>query len=244
MTDNNQKKSDGNKGNDKKKNPYLIYWIYAAIGIAIIGVQLFLGSNPTQKIQSQRTFLQLMEDGYVENVTLWRNVGRVDFKLSDEGRVAINGGDYSGGDYDLIKRVLEGSNNSFAASDPKLSFDIASVESFLKDFDKVNDDREKNGFEPVSYRVDEEHNYIGQIFSFLLPIIIIVAIWMFIFRRMSGGIGGRGNQMFNIGKSKAQVFEKGKGTDVTFKDVAGLKGAKEEVQEIVDFLKNPKRYTA
>ncbi|MFN5846060.1 MAG: ATP-dependent zinc metalloprotease FtsH, partial [Flavobacteriia bacterium] len=90
----------------------------------------------------------------------------------------------------------------------------------------------------------EEINYIGNILSFILPIIILVVIWMFVMRRMTGGGGGgAGGQIFNIGKSKAQVYEKGKTTNITFKDVAGLQGAKEEIVEIVEFLKNPKKYT-
>jgi cell division protease FtsH len=77
----------------------------------------------------------------------------------------------------------------------------------------------------------------------MLPILIFVGIWFFIMKRMSGGAGGAGGQIFNIGKSKAQLFDKEKGTNVTFDDVAGLEGAKEEVQEIVDFLKKPQKYT-
>ena len=77
-----------------------------------------------------------------------------------------------------------------------------------------------------------------------LPIIVIIAIWIFIMRRMSGGVGGGpGSQIFSIGKSKAKLFDENSDIKITFKDVAGLEGAKEEVQEIVDFLKNPKKYT-
>ena len=78
----------------------------------------------------------------------------------------------------------------------------------------------------------------------MLPFIVIIAIWIFIMRRMSAGGGGAGGQIFNIGKSKAKLFDANSQVKVTFKDVAGLEGAKEEVQEIVDFLKNPKKYTA
>ena len=95
----------------------------------------------------------------------------------------------------------------------------------------------------LSYQAVKETDWLGQIIGFLLPIIILVAIWMFVMRRMSGGGGGGGSQIFNIGKSKAQVYEKGKSTNITFEDVAGLQGAKEEIVEIVEFLKNPKKYT-
>lgn len=234
-----------NKKNNKK-NPYSIYWIYAAIGIAIIGIQLFMNSSTSKVLQTKDTFLTLMEEGYVEKVTIWRNVGRVDFKITQSGKDAVKKGDFTGADFELIKRVFNNSEKTMmgGTASPNFSFDIASTDAFLKEFNEVNDVRKKEGFDPISYRVDEEHNYVGQIFSFLLPIIIIIAIWMFIMKRMSKGAGGGpGGQIFNIGKSRAQVFEKGKGTDVSFKDVAGLEGAKEEVQEIVAFLKNPKKYT-
>ncbi|NDB36676.1 MAG: ATP-dependent zinc metalloprotease FtsH, partial [Flavobacteriia bacterium] len=87
-------------------------------------------------------------------------------------------------------------------------------------------------------------DYLGTILAYLLPFGIIFLIWFFVMRRMTGGGGGGGGgQIFNIGKSKAQLYDKGKSTNVTFKDVAGLEGAKEEIVEIVEFLKNPKKYT-
>ncbi|PWH86096.1 ATP-dependent zinc metalloprotease FtsH [Brumimicrobium oceani] len=239
-----ENKENQNKGKSPKKNPYSIYWIYAAIGIAIIGIQLFMSSSTTKELQSKQTFLTLMEEGYVENTILWRNVGRVDFKINESGITAVNQGDFSGSDFEVMRRAMNNSGKTLGSASPQFSFDIASTEAFIKEFEAVNDKRKAEGFDVISYRVDEEHNYVGQIFSFLLPIIIIIAIWMFIMKRMSGGAGGgAGGQIFNIGKSKAKVFEKGKGTDVTFKDVAGLQGAKEEVEEIVNFLKNPSKYT-
>ena len=232
------------KGN--KKNPYAIYWIYAAIGIAIIGVQLFMSQTSTRDLQSKETFKELLREGYVEDVTLWRNVLRVDFSVNEEGKKAIEQGDLTGRDYDIIKRAITSSAKSnFAQSKIVFSYDIESTTVFSEDFTAINDARVDEGFEKIEYKIDDEYNYVGQIFSFLLPIIIIVAIWMFIMRRMAGGTGGGGpgGQIFNIGKSKAKVFEKGKQTNVTFKDVAGLEGAKEEIEEIVAFLKKPKKYT-
>lgn len=232
------------KGN--KKNPYAIYWIYAAIGIAIIGVQLFMSQTSTRDLQSKETFKELLREGYVKDVTLWRNIPRVDFSVNEEGKKAIEQGDLTGRDYDIIKRAITSSANSnFVQTKVVFSFNIESTTVFSEDFTAINDARVAEGFEKIEYKIDDEYNYVGQIFSFLLPIIIIVAIWMFIMRRMAGGTGGGGpgGQIFNIGKSKAKVFEKGKQTNVTFKDVAGLEGAKEEIEEIVAFLKNPKKYT-
>ena len=246
--DNKDKRDNQKKDNKpKKKNSYSIYWIYVAIGIAIIGIQLFMNTSTTKEIQSNRTFFALMEQGYVEEVTLWTNVGKVDFFITQSGREAIKKGDFSGDDYDLIKKNIADSNGSMGGGPSNFTFKIADKGNFMEKFESINDAREKNDYDVIPIKLEVEHNYLGQIFSFLLPIIIIIAIWIFIMRRMSGA-GGRGgsggSQLFNIGKSKATVFEKGKGTDVTFKDVAGLEEAKVEIQEIVAFLKNPTKYTA
>jgi ATP-dependent metalloprotease FtsH len=245
----NRPKKDNDKGKKPAKNPYMIYWIYAAIGLAIIGVQLFMSSSSQTELRTKETFKVLMENGHVEDVILWRNIGRVDFRITAKGLESFKQGDYNkellGSDYDNITRAINperqrGMGNGI----PKFSFDIASTESFITEFKESNEKRLEKDLSRLDYKVDEEHNYIGQIFGFLLPIIIIIAIWVFIMRRMTGGGGGGpGGQIFNIGKSRAKVFEKGKQTNVTFKDVAGLEGAKEEIEEIVAFLKNPKKYT-
>jgi cell division protease FtsH len=102
-----------------------------------------------------------------------------------------------------------------------------------------------HGHPTIPYEPKEEINYTSSILSFVLPILILIAIWMFVMRRMSGGSGGGpGGQIFNIGKSKASLFDKNTNVNITFNDVAGLEGAKVEIKEIVDFLKNPKKYTA
>ncbi len=238
-----------NKKN-KKKNPYTIYWIYAGIALAIIAVQLFMSSGKTSTIQSMGTFSELMEEGYVENVKLIRNEGRVDFKLTDAGVEAIKGdglpAEIQNGDKTKLRNAVQNRGTSFGkTSNPSFSFKIADASSFREDFNRINQERAEQGENKVpDYAVEDEINYFSGIISFLLPILIIVVIWLFIMRRMSGGAGGGpGGQIFNIGKSKAQVFDKGKSTNVSFKDVAGLEGAKEEVEEIVDFLKSPKKYT-
>jgi cell division protease FtsH len=124
------------------------------------------------------------------------------------------------------------------------STEISSPGTFTTRLGKVNVDLEKNGKSKMVVTTKTEPDYFGGILSFMLPIVILIIIWLVVMRRMTGGGGGGGgSQIFNIGKSKAKVYDKGKSTNTSFNDVAGLAGAKEEVQEIVEFLKNSKKYT-
>ncbi len=122
---------------------------------------------------------------------------------------------------------------------PHYQFEVGNLELFQRKLEKA----ENNG---VAFRYEFrtiENRWMDVLVSFL-PIIVIIGIWIFLMRRMSGGgAGGPGGQIFNIGKSKAKLFDQNTDVKTTFNDVAGLEGAKEEVQEIVDFLKNPKKYT-
>ena len=134
-----------------------------------------------------------------------------------------------------MRKLLANKN----AQPSKIVFELENIGNHAN-FEKALDERGYHDYENII-----ETNWIAQILGYLLPFGIIVLIWMFVMRRMSGGGGGGGGggQIFNIGKSRAQVYEKGKSTNITFKDVAGLEGAKEEIVEIVEFLKNPKKYT-
>jgi ATP-dependent metalloprotease FtsH len=172
------------------------------------------------------------------------NNRRVDFRLNEEGTAFLKDAKNPKGELKIIKSVLEKKQRGFSSKkSPEFSIPIVDAGNFENKLDVVNDSLQKRGKQTISAPFEEEVNYTSSILSFILPIIVLVAIWMFVMRRMSGGGGGAGGQIFNIGKSKAQVYEKGKSTNVTFKDVAGLEGAKEEIQEIVEFLKNPKKYT-
>ena len=224
---------------EKKKSPFNIYWIYALIGIAAIGINLFMGSNTSVKVKSE-SFFALADSSYVEEVKLV-NRQRVDFKVSEAGRefIAANPEKFA-----KLKTALEAQNKASKSAQPVFQFDVADAGNFANNLDKVNEKLKASDKKTVPLEPVEEVNYLGSIISFLLPILILVLIWVFIMRRMSGGAGGgAGGQMFNIGKSKAQVYDKGKSTNVTFDDVAGLHGAKEEIQEIVEFLKNSEKYT-
>jgi len=121
---------------------------------------------------------------------------------------------------------------------PHYEFEVGNLELFQRKLEQAED-------KGINFRYDfisVENRWMDVILGFL-PIIIIIGIWIFLMRRMSGGGGGAGGQIFNIGKSKAKLFDQNTDVKTTFKEVAGLEGAKEEIQEIVDFLKNPKKYT-
>ena len=116
-----------------------------------------------------------------------------------------------------------------------------SFEKLLEDIQEAEGIDKKEIIYPT---YETKTNWLTPLLSWVLPIIIVIAIWVFIMRRVSGGAGGPGAQIFNIGKSKATLFDNTTKVTVTFQDVAGLDEAKEEVMEVVDFLKNPKKYTA
>ena len=216
----------------KNKSPFSIYWIYAIIGVAIIAFQLFMNGGGKAKINTKQTFFTLVEKKGVEKVRIV-NRERVEFQLNQVGKQLVQEG--SNSDFQTMKKAL---NSSTPTKDKKVVFELEEIG------DLGNFENEIKMRDPaLSYQAVKETDWLGQIIGFLLPIIILVAIWMFVMRRMGGGGGGGGSQIFNIGKSRAQVYEKGKSTNITFEDVAGLQGAKEEIVEIVEFLKNPKKYT-
>lgn len=225
--------------NNKKKNPFSIYWIYAIIGVAIIGFQLFLSQANSAELSDEEVFYTLASEGYVKNVRLV-NKEHVDFKLTKDGTSFVKGSDSES--LEVMKEALK--RGSRIGGDIEFMVKIADAGTYRERLTEINVQLKANGKKPISSETVTEPNYIGSILSFILPIIILIVIWIFVMRRMTGGgAGGAGGQIFNIGKSRAKVYEKGETTNVTFKDVAGLEGAKEEIEEIVEFLKNPKKYT-
>ncbi|MGB0914657.1 MAG: ATP-dependent zinc metalloprotease FtsH [Crocinitomicaceae bacterium] len=225
---------------NKKKSPFSIYWIYAVIAVAIIGFQLFMSSGNNATVKSEDTFIELAKEGYISEVALVNRV-RVDFTLTSEGKDFIKASDLS--KYKGMKEALNRGNRM--GGKQEFSVKILDAGAFTTEVKEMNKVLESEGKDTVQVTPEEEINYISNILGFLLPIAILIVIWLFVMRRMTGGAGGggAGGQIFNIGKSKAKVYENGKTTNVTFNDVAGLEGAKEEIEEIVEFLKNSKKYT-
>ncbi|MFM1893231.1 MAG: hypothetical protein RIQ90_397 [Bacteroidota bacterium] len=216
---------------EDKKRGFSVYWIYAIAAIAFIGIQLFYSNQTKLKLNDKSGFFQVLDSSGISKVDIV-NGSKADFKLNAKG-------------VEVIKTVGNGELTKLWAQLKKLSpkeqlevtiqlQNIGDQGNFEKNLETRN----------MKYGNKDEVDYVGTIFWYLLPFGIIFLIWFFVMRRMTGGSGGGGGgQIFNIGKSRAQLYDKGKSTNVTFEDVAGLQGAKEEIVEIVEFLKNPKKYT-
>ena len=211
-----------------KKNNFSIYWIYAILGVGLIAFQLFMGKTEHSNVKIQ-SLLEIAEESGVQNVVII-NEKSVEFQLNSDGVDFINKTENK--DLENISKTIKESKE---VDKTKIVFEIKQVDQTY-----LSQKLDEKG---VTVEYEERIDYFGTILSYLLPFVIIIAIWIFVMRRMSGGGGGGGGQIFNIGKSKARVYENGKTTNVTFSDVAGLEGAKEEIVEIVEFLKNPSKYT-
>ncbi len=215
------------KNNKSKIN---IYWFYASIVFFIISIGLLGGDNGIQNTQPTdiSSFENYLRNGDVERVTIINQ---------RYARVTLN---ENALEKDIHKRAR---SKNFLGQDnltgPHYQFEIGTPELFETNLQQIKQTQD------LDFSIEfmtMENRWLDVLLGFL-PIIIIIGVWIFLMRRMSGGAGGAGGQIFNIGKSKAKLFDQNTLVKVTFKDVAGLEGAKEEVQEIVDFLKNPKKYT-
>ena len=220
-----------NKKHEIKKPKPNYYWIYAAVILLFFGIQIFGGgswSQPAKTTQSQ--FEDLLKQGEVDRVdVINKKIAKV--YLTDEAKERLSNSSKS----DAPAFMAPGPN------DADFQFEFGDLQNFEKSFQSIK--QENNLATRMEWHTDS--NVWGDLLMGILPFVILIAIWIFIMRRMSAGAGGgAGGQLFNIGKSKAKLFDEKMDIKTTFKDVAGLEGAKEEVQEIVDFLKNPDKYTS
>ena len=214
--------------NSIKKPKFNTYWIYSLIVLFFVSTYFIGGNetNTTSKNINITSFERFLNKGEIKEVTVInKNLAQVTLN-----RDALNSPDHKSANSTnfLGQKNLNG---------PHYVFEIGNLELFQNKLE----DAEKNGIQ-FNYDFKTVENKLLDYILGFLPLIVLVGLWFFFMKRMSGG-GGGGSQIFSIGKSKAKLFDEKVDVKTTFKDVAGLEGAKEEVQEIVDFLKNPTKYT-
>lgn len=210
--------------NNFKFSPWYIYILAIAL---FIGLSIFNGSSlQDPSVITTSKFDDLLAHGDIQKVIIYNKTQAEAYLTAKALKDKAN--------KNVAKDFMDRPNKG-----PHYIFNIGDIQEFEKKLDAA---KKSNKLEVFDHKQKSDW---AELFFSLLPIIIIIAVWIFIMRRMSGGAaGGGGGQIFNIGKSKAKLFDEKTDVKVTFKDVAGLEGAKEEVQEIVEFLKNPDKYTS
>ena len=220
------KQSDNN---DKKQPPkFNIYWIYGIIAISFIAITFWNSGGQMQEITWQRFEREMLQNRDVAKITIV-NKERAEIYIKRDALDNPRYEDITG------KGFAEG-----APAGPHYFFNIGSVEIFNEELDNAQEDIPKQERVPVAYETRKD--VFGEMLSWFLPIIIIVIIWLIIFKRLSAKTGGGPGNIFSVGKSKAKLFDKESNVKIDFSNVAGLEEAKTEVQEVVEFLKNPDKY--
>ena len=215
------------KDNSPKFSPY---WIYGILIALFLGYQLFNGGTYQDANKTTPSdFFKYLEDGDVERVDIIKNTRVAKVYLTKDAEAK-----------EIHKNSIPQTILPSATKLPNYRFEFGDLQNFENQLNEIT----KNlSVKPV-ITFDTETNDWGNLLMGILPFILLIGVWLFIMKRMSGGAGGgAGGQIFNIGKSKAKLFDQNTEVKTSFKDVAGLEGAKEEVQEIVDFLKYPEKYT-
>ena len=213
----------------KKKGGFNSYWLFAILIVGLLATQFLSLNFQIKQTSEDEFFRKLVPSGDVAKITIVNKEHVEVFIKPDSLKVKKQYADLK---LNKLKSVNKG---------PHYSFEITSIESFKQKLDAVEATIPDN---KLITKTNEYRKGIFDIIGWLLPIILLIGVWMFLMRRATGGMGGAGGQIFNIGKSKANLYDKDTKVSVTFDDVAGLDEAKEEVKEVVDFLKNPKKYTA
>ncbi len=217
--------------NTPKKPRFSSWWIYGVIIALILGFQFFGSATFSNTEKTTTSELQeFLRNGDISKIIIITNARRAKVFLTDE---ALN--------KDVHKGVADKPMLPTTGLVPQYILDYGDLQIFQNEISEI---KKENNLDTI-VEFDTEDNILGDLLLSLLPFILLIGIWIYLMRRMSGGAGGgAGGQIFNIGKSKAKLFDEKTDTRTSFKDVAGLEGAKEEVQEIVEFLKNPDKYTS
>ncbi|MFN3530226.1 MAG: ATP-dependent zinc metalloprotease FtsH [Bacteroidia bacterium] len=214
----------------ENKPKFNFYWIYILIAVLFIGIQFANSGGSSKKIGWQEFKTQMLEAGDVEKL--------VGFKQDDIYVIEV----FIKKDKLRTEKYKDFQERSFGSNSAQYYFTESSPEVLQNKLDEAQAAIEGN---KLYVQWESRRSWFGDILSFLLPMLLLLGLWLLLMRRFAGGGGpGGGGQIFNIGKSKATLFDKNSKENTTFNDVAGLEEAKMEVMEVVDFLKNPKKYTA
>lgn len=209
------------KNNNNKMPRFSMNWIYVII-IAVLLYFFVTGTDTNvSKTVTYTQFQEYVNKGYASHIVANKDDGSLQMFVKNEH----------------VKDVFRTGKDKISGQ-PFVNVEYPSNDKLIDFIDQAQQNRTFTG----DLRFERSNDFMTNVFWNFLPLLIIIGVWIFIMRRMGSG-GAPGNGVFNVGKSKARLIEKGEGTKITFKDVAGQAGAKLEVQEIVEFLKNPKKFT-
>lgn len=220
--------SENNK-NTPKKIKFNAFWIYGIISLVLLFFILNSNSSTENEVSFSK-FKEYVPQNDIKEIVIVPNMRLAHVYLTDEALKK-----------DSYKEYATQKGLSFIGDIPSFSVQYLDLQNFENYLIEQKEDNNLN----FTLDVKQQDNTVSDFIIGLLPFVLIIGLWLFFMKRMSGGQGGGpGGQIFNIGKSKAKLFDEKGDIKTTFKDVAGLEGAKEEVEEIVDFLKNPEKYTS